>query len=170
MTEKQVIIVIRGAPATGKTVIARRLRHERKKTVWLGFDVIRSLIYKEPRKRKKGLVFETLLALAEFFLKKRYSVVIEEIFIKKRQIDPFFKLGKKLKIPVYLFELRAQTKDLLSRNPDREYTVAGGQEAVKRINKLVLSNPDKRAIIIDTSKCSSSNALSTIRKEIGDKI
>lgn len=170
MTESQVIIIIRGAPATGKTVIARRLRHERKRTVWLGFDVIRALVYKEPRKRKKGLIFEALLALADFFGGKGYSVVIEEIFIKKTQIDPFFKLGKKLRIPVYLFELRAKTKDLLLRNPDRKYSVNGGQEAVKRINKLVLSNPDKRAIIIDTSKFTSAETISFIRKKIGDKL
>ncbi|MEA3485720.1 MAG: AAA family ATPase [Candidatus Aerophobetes bacterium] len=162
---KQVLIILRGAPATGKTAICKSIREKRPQTICISFDAVRGFICKNPR-RYKVLASEATACLAEFFLKKGFSVTVEELFIHKKEIDCFFSLGKKQNVPVYLFELEASFQDILKRNPKRAIPVYGGVENMKRLTRLVSENPDPRAIKIDTSKHSVKECVDLILKKI----
>lgn len=135
-----VLVLLRGAPATGKTTIARYIRSKKRKFVWISIDALRVFVYKYPPKRK-DLIFKATLALTNFFLREGFSVIVEELFIRLHEIERFYDLGKENHLPVYLFELTADLEDIIKRNPQRPFPLRGGAKEAMNLYKLLEKNP-----------------------------
>jgi len=110
----QSLILFRGPPGVGKTTLSRLLRRKINKLAVIKFDAIRRIVSEDPRRLKK-LSFIATQNLVHFFLKRGYSVLVDELFISNREIEPFFQIAQAWKIPFFLFDLIAPTKILKER-------------------------------------------------------
>lgn len=67
----QKLIIIRGAPACGKSTIAERLRNFEKKIVWLKIDAFKGF-FAADASEMLGVVHETAAATLEYLLRGRF--------------------------------------------------------------------------------------------------
>lgn len=75
----QKLIIIRGAPASGKSTIAKKLRDFKKKIVWLKVDNFKDFFSEDGT---LGLEYanEAAVVTLKYLLNQGFSVIMEGIF------------------------------------------------------------------------------------------
>lgn len=76
----QFLVIIRGAPASGKTTIAKKLRDFDQKIAWLKVDNFKDFFSDEASLTEQRYVDESALATLKYLLDAKFSVVMEKIF------------------------------------------------------------------------------------------
>lgn len=79
---KQVLVVLRGAPASGKTTFGKNLRNLERKIIWLQVDGFKRF-FSEDSDVALDEVNKTALATPSYLLNQGYSVIYDGI--NKRQ-------------------------------------------------------------------------------------
>ena len=153
------IILLRGGPNSGKTTIGRLVRDYLKRAVSIPVNTFHRFINRSSR-TNKGLAFKGVINLSEFFLGLGYSVIIEDVFIFKKSIDLFFDLGRKINVPVYLFELGVSSETALNRN--RKWGPPLIEARTRKLFELIKQNYDSRAIKINAEDFSVSECADKI--------
>ncbi len=157
--KKPLVIIIRGAPSTGKTTVACEIRKRLANSVILNID---GLIHMNMPKQLTGmekikiwnkirpLGYELTHVLVSGLLKKKTNLIIEEIFLELAGMKKIIKLAKRHRAKVFVFELIAPIKTLLKREGKRAFVQP--DKPVKEAVDFLAQNPYSKAIKIDTSK------------------
>jgi predicted kinase len=141
----QKLIILRGAPASGKTTIAKRLRNFEKKRAWLKVDNFKDF-FTEDASRALNYVNGAAVATLNYLLQNSFSVVMDGVFQDTKPIDESCRVADKLNIPNKVFELEATLETLISRDLEREGASEGlrqalGKDTISQIYKTLKSTP-----------------------------
>ena len=166
----QIVIILRGAPSSGKSTIAYLLSKNLPNTYKFGIDsMVQTII--SPGKvdmnewlKARPLDHELSEIIVKYLLDKGNNLAIEEIFLEAKEIDKFVKIAHKIGARVFVFELKVSLEEALRREKIRPYAEEG--KPVKEAIELLDKNPYKNAIKIDTSKLTKAEILEFILQKI----
>ncbi len=168
---EQFLVIIRGAPASGKTTIAKLIRNFDEKTVWLKVDNFKEFFAAEATLAEQKYVDEAALATLTYLLDRGFSAVMEKIFF-----DPFIiplaaeEAGKR-GIKAKVFQIKCPLEVLQERDRNRPGIKEGcrkpmGDEAIKNIYEQLESTYYPGAIELDTVNLSPEECVRKIREEL----
>lgn len=165
---KQTLVVLRGAPASGKTTIGENLRDFDKKIVWFKTDNIKPF-FSESEDRTLDAVMETALATLKHLLDEGYSVIYDGIFKNLIYPQKAIDLAKSKNIPTVVYQLTCPLKTLQERDRTRKGVKEGcrkplGDEVIENLFNEVEHNPIEGAIKLNTEEKSLDECLEIIRK------
>jgi len=169
---KQFLVVLRGAPASGKTTIAKRLRNFDKKIIWLKVDNFKDF-FGEDTEQQLLYAYKTALPVLEYLFENGFSVVIDGIFrdvhldILKQAIDE----AKKREISNNVFQLDCPLQTLLDRDKIRVEETHGLRKPFEKTTLIKIyenlkNNPIPNAEIMDTHSNSLEECVAIIEKLI----
>lgn len=165
---KQVLIILRGAPASGKTTLGENLRDFAQKTVWFKTDNFKPF-FSDDLEDALGAVMETSLATLNYLLQQGYSVVYEGIFKNPVYVQNAIALGKEKNIPTTVYQLECSLKTLQERDKNRKGVKEGcrktlGDEVIESLYNEVKNTPIGGAISLNTEEKSLQECLEIIRQ------
>ena len=152
MTQK--VIILRGAPASGKTTLAKSYRNFDKKVAWLKVDNFKDF-FAEDATSALEFVNGSASATLEYLLNQGFSVVVDGIFQDTRAIDEMLSIANRKSIAVKVFELSVSLETLNQRDNQREGVPEGlrkplGADAITQIYSTLKSNSYPNSIQLDT--------------------
>ena len=106
MSSFQFLVIIRGAPASGKTTIAKKLRNFKEKIVWLKVDNFKDFFAGEASLKEQEYVDNCALATLNYLLDSGFSITKKALFLKycsNIAPPPTFMSKSLLKIPISSF-------------------------------------------------------------------
>jgi chloramphenicol 3-O-phosphotransferase len=165
---KQVFIILRGAPASGKTTIGESLRDFDKKIVWFKTDNIKPF-FSNFEDRTLDVVMGTSLATLNYLLDEGYSVIYDGIFKKPEYTQRAIDLAKSKNIPTVIYQLTCSLKTLQERDKTRKGVKEGcrkplGDEIIESLFNKVENNPIEGSIKLNTEEKSIEECLEIIKK------
>jgi len=168
---KQFLVIIRGAPASGKTTIAKRLRNFDKKIVWLKVDNFKDFFSDEVSLAEQKYVDESALATLEYLLNTGFSVVMEKIFYDPFIIPLAVEAAKKRNVNVAVFQITCPLLVLQERDRNRPGIKEGcrrpmGDEAIENIYAKLKESYYPGAIELNTEKLSVEECVSHINQTL----
>jgi predicted kinase len=150
----QRLIILRGAPASGKSTLAKSFRNFTDKTVWLKVDNFKAFFGSD-----EALLYVNGAAVAtlKYLLDQQFSVVMEGVFQDTKAIDEALAIAQKLQIPTKVFELEVDLETLKRRDLVREGVREGmrpplGNSVIEKIYNTLKHNPYQTSIRLDTEK------------------
>lgn len=152
----QKVIILRGAPASGKSTIAKSYRNFEKRVAWLKVDNFKDF-FSEDSSLALEYVNRAAVATLEYLLDEGFSVVMEGVFQDTRAIGLAEEIAKLKSIPCHIFELAVPLKTLQQRDLTREGVPEGkrpalGNETIEKIFNKLKDNPYPDAIQLNTEK------------------
>jgi predicted kinase len=162
----QKLIILRGAPASGKSTLAKSFRCFENKYVWLKVDNFKPFFGSdEALPYVNGAAIATLI----YILEQKFSVVMEGVFQDAKAIDEARIIADTLSIPVKVFELDVSLDALKKRDLVREGVPEGmrpalGDEVIEKIYNNLKNNPYPTAIRLNTKV----NTIEACKKIIED--
>lgn len=153
---KQKVIILRGAPASGKTTIAKSYRDFDKKIAWLKVDNFKDF-FAEDASEALDYVNGSAIATLKYLLENGFSIVIDGIFQDTTAIDDAISICHELNIPVKVFELKVSLNTLKERDSIREGVREGlkkplGDETVEKIYNTLSASPYQGAVVLNTEE------------------
>lgn len=112
---KQVLVILRGASATGKSTIAGKLRNFDKKIVWLKTDNFKPF-FSNNEERALDDVMDACLATLNYLLDTGYSVIYEGIFKRPEYAQKAMELGRSKNIATVIYQLSCSLDVLKERD------------------------------------------------------
>lgn len=116
---KQFLAIIRGAPASGKTTIAKSMRDFSQKIVWLKIDNFKEFFSDRSDLEEQKFVDASALATLNYLLDQGFSVVMEKIFYDPAIIPLAIKAAEIRNIPIQVFQIKCPLTVLLERDKNR---------------------------------------------------
>lgn len=165
---KQILIVLRGAPASGKTTIAEQLRDFHKKIVWLKTDNFKPF-FSDDLDEALDAVMNASLSTLSYLLDQGYSVVFEGIFKDPVYAQRAIQLAEVKNISVIAYQLKCSLNTLQERDGARKGVKEGcrkplGDELIESLFNRVENKPIDGAIMLDTEKRTLTECISTIQR------
>lgn len=150
----QRVIVLRGAPASGKSTIAKSYRDFNNKVIWLKVDNFKDFFSDD---NALNYVNGSAVATLKYLLKEGFSVVMEGVFQNTEAIDQAKIIAKEFNVPIKVFELVVELEELKKRDLIREGVPEGkrlalGNKIIESIFNKLKNNPYSEAIKLDTAK------------------
>ncbi len=175
MIMKQFLVIIRGAPASGKTTISKQLRNFNKKIAWLKVDNFKDFFSDNVSPEEQKFVDESALATLEYLLDQGFSVIMEKIFYDPFVIPLAVAAAKKRNIRVVIFQIKCSLATLQERDRIRPGIKEGhrkpmGDEKIKDIYEHLEQTLYPGAIILDTEKYTEEECVNIIKEKINDQI
>lgn len=169
----QNLIVLRGAPGTGKSTVAEKLRDIGKDKIWLHIDWLGHFF---PRllHQAHSLHYKTAKNFAEFFLSMGYSIIVDGMFEETEWIDWFVDLAKERKIGYRVFEFTASVKDILERDKEHPGVKQGWRNPIQKKKlkarlKWFQEHPYPKTSRVNSSEKSPEEIVRFILQEVGWK-
>ena len=167
----QTLIIIRGAPASGKTTISKALRDFDKKVVWFKTDNLKEFFFNPAEDKALDEVFKTCYAILDNLLERGYSVVYEGILKKPEYANNAIDIAKKRNITTYIYQLECSLETLLKREKERSDQTNGirppmDNTVIESLLNKVNSNPIENSIMLNTEE----KTLEECIYEIKDKL
>lgn len=164
----QRLIILRGAPASGKSTIAKKIRNFEEKMVWLKVDAFKDF-FAVDADPALDFVNGAANATLAYLLDNGFSVVAEGVFQKIEYIDSLVNTAKSENIPYKVFELEVSLKTLKQRDRVREGVPQGlrpslGDGVMGRIYGIIKDNPHPQAIKMDAENYSIEECIEIINK------
>jgi len=164
---KQALIILRGAPSSGKSTIAKKLRDYDKKIVWLKVDNFKPFF--SGTDEFTDIMSKAALASLNCLLDNNYSVIYEGIFQNPLFAEEAIKLAQNKNIPVFTYQLMCSLKTLQDRDLTRIGVKEGcrkplGNELIEKIYNTVEKNPIKKSTTLDTEKLSLEKCFNLIKR------
>jgi tRNA uridine 5-carbamoylmethylation protein Kti12 len=151
---KNCIIIIRGAAASGKTTIAKKLCKRFSKSFHIDVDTIRHFDPNaKPILKELTLSSKAAAALSNIYSSAGYAVIIDSTFITQELLDTLLKNLKSPKDSIFLFTLKPALKELIVRDRSRAKFKRLGDK-IKVIYYIGEKSRERRGIFIDNSKLS----------------
>jgi len=165
---KQVLIILRGAPSSGKSTIAYSLRNYEKKIAWLKVDNFKPF-FAESSDSILDDVNKTAISVLNDFLDRQFSVVMEGVFQNPLYIQEAVNLAEQKNIPVIVYELKCSVETLQKRDIIRPGVKEGcrkplGDFVINNLSNIIDKNPFKGAVSLDTEKTSLDECIRLIKK------
>ncbi len=163
---KQSLVILRGAPASGKTTLGEKLRSKELQVVWLKIDNLKPF-FSEDSGDSLDEVNNIALAVVDRLLSDGFSVVFDGIFKNPEHAIAAIELAKSKNVPVVIYQLQCSLETLQKREDERaeKYNRPHfGKDLIEQLYLKVLNNPIDGAIILDTEKTSLDDCLEIIKK------
>lgn len=162
----QRVIVLRGAPASGKTTIAKSYRCFDKKVAWLKVDNFKDF-FAGDSSLALDYVNGSAIVTLKYLLEQGFVVVVDGVFQDTTAIDKMVSLSNKINIPIKVFELETSIEMLNKRDLEREGVPEGlrkplGSETIEKLYNNLKNNPYPDAIKLNTEE----NSLDECKKII----
>lgn len=164
---QQSLVILRGAPSSGKSTISKKLRDYDKKIVWLKVDNFKPF-FSDNTDVIVDDVNKTAVNSLNYLLDQGFSVVEEGIFQNPKYIQEAVNLAKQKKIPVFVYQLECSLNTLQERDKKREGVKEScrkplGDEKIKNLYQTVNNNPFPEIIKINTENISLDECIEKIR-------
>ena len=168
---KQVLVILRGAPSSGKSTLANKLRDYDKRIVWLKVDNFKPF-FSDNTDLIVDDVNKTALNSLNYLLDQGFSVVMEGIFQNPQYIQNAIDIAKQKNIPSFAYQLGCSLRTLQERDKTREGVKEGcrkllGDEVIKRLYEVIENNPFKNIVKLDTEKVSIDECINLLKKNFG---
>jgi len=165
---KQILIILRGAPSSGKSTIAKSLRDYEKKIAWLKIDNFKPF-FAESTNLILDDVNKTAITVLNYLLYQKFSIVMEGVFQNPFYVQEAVNLAKQKNIPVSVYELECSLETLQERDRTRPGIKEGcrkplGNFVIKNLYQIIKKNPFKGSIKLDTEKMSLDECAKLIKK------
>lgn len=152
----QRLIILRGAPASGKSTIAKSYRNFEEKIAWLKVDNFKDF-FAEDSSATLNYVNGATTSTLEYLLKERFSVVVEGVFQDTKALDDALGIARNLEVSVRVFELEVSLETLIKRDYVREGVPEGlrkplGAKTITKIYETLKTNPYNTAIKLNTEE------------------
>lgn len=166
----QTLIILRGAPASGKSSIARALRNFDKKVAWLKVDNFKPF-FADDASGALEYVNGSSIATLDYLLANGFSVVMEGVFQNPACIEDALAIAKSKNISAHAYDLRCSLETLLERDQNRDEVKSGYSKPVdysvlEKIHNTLQSNPSKDAEIFDVEDKSLNECIEFFQKFI----
>lgn len=169
----QSLIILRGAPSSGKSTIARGLKSLKNKVAWLKVDSFKPFFAKDVAEENEAIDYVNQAALAslEHLLKQDFSVVMEGIFQNPKYISAAVDVAKQANIQFKVYELECPLEILQTRDRVREGVKEGcrkplGNKIIAKLNQIIQENPWNGAEKLDTEKLSLDECVDILSKNL----
>ena len=169
----QTLIILRGAPSSGKSSIARSLKSLKNKVVWLKVDNFKPFFAKDITEENEAIDYVNQAAIAslEHLLKQGFSVVMEGIFQNPKYITAAVDMAKQANIQFKVYELECSLEILQARDKVREGVKEGcrkplGNEVIAKLNQIIQENPWSGAEKLDTGKLSLNECIDILSRDL----
>jgi len=165
---KQILVILRGVPASGKSTIAKSLRNYEKKIAWLKVDNFKPF-FAENTDLILGDVNNSAIVVLNYLLDQKFSVVMDGVFQDPLYIQKAVDLAKQNNIPTYVYELVCSLETLQKRDKTRPGIKEGcrkplGDFVISNLSKIIEKNPFKEVVKINTEKTSLEECIKLIQK------
>ena len=165
------LVIIRGAPASGKTTIAKQMRNFGKKIVWLKVDNFKEFFTSESTLEEQKYVDECALATLEYLLDNDFSVVMEKIFFDPFIIPLAIKAAQDRSIKTKVFQIKCPLEILQERDRNRPGIKEGcrkplGDDVIERLFLQLENTYYPGAIELDTATHSVDDCVKIIQEEL----
>ena len=164
----QILIILRGAPSSGKSTIAKSLRNYEKKIAWLKVDNFKAF-FSDNTDRILDDVNKTAIKSLGYLLEQNFSVVMEGIFQNPEYIREAIGLAEQKNISVFVYKLECSLKTLQKRDKTREGVKEGcrkplGNNVIKRLHSIIENSLYDESIKLDTENESVNECIKRINK------
>lgn len=164
----QRLIILRGAPSSGKSTLAKRLRNFQEKVTWLKVDNFKDL-FAEDATSALDYVNGAANVTLEYLLDQGFSVVMDGVFQNPHYIKKAVETANEREIPVRVFELEISLQVLQKRDKERVGVREGirlplGDETITRLFNTIKDNPYEGAIKLNTEQYLIEKCIDTINK------
>jgi predicted kinase len=166
----QKLIVIRGAPASGKSTIAKRLRDFQKKIIWLKVDNFKDFFSEDGT---DGLAYanEAALGTLKYLLNSGFSVIMEGIFQDTSYISKAAQISKIQGIPYKIFQIKCSLSILQERDKVRPGIKEGcrkplGNETIAKLFAILENSYYPEAHELNTEKLTIEQSVDLIKNEL----
>jgi len=168
---KQFLVIIRGAPASGKTTIAKSLRGLDKKIVWLKVDNFKDFFVEVVLLEGQKYVDKCALVALGYLLDEGFSVVMEKIFFDPSIIPLAVDVVKRRGIKVAVFQIKCPLEILQKRDRNRPGIKEGcrkplGDEVIKRIYDQLEKSFYPGGFVLDTENLSPEECVGEIKRKL----
>lgn len=163
---KQALVILRGAPASGKTTLGERLRSKELKVVWLKLDNLKPF-FSEDWGDSLDEVNTVALTIIDRLLTDGFSVVFDGIFKNPVHAVEAIKLAQSKNVPAVVYQLKCSLETLQKREDERSQKFKRdhfGKDMIERLYRKVQDNHIEEAIMLDTETLSIDECLAIIRK------
>lgn len=165
---KQVLVILRGAPASGKTTISKELRDFDKKVAWLKVDNFKDF-FTEDSSAALEYVNGSALATLDYLFKQDFSVVMDGVFQDTSAVDEAVRLAKEKNIKTIIYQIKCSLATLQERDRNRPGIKEGcreplGDEEIESLCHKVEDNPLENGVKLDTENQTLEACLAIIRK------
>lgn len=166
----QKLIVIRGAPASGKSTIAKRLRDFQKKVVWLKVDNFKNFFSEDGTLGLK-CINEAAVVTLDYLLSQGFSVIMEGIFQDTSYISKAVKVAENKKIQYKVYQIKCSLSFLLKRDKTRPGIKEGcrkplGDGAIANLYRILENTFYKGATELDTENLSLEECVEIVKKDL----
>ena len=165
---KQVLVILRGAPSSGKSTLAKNLRDYNKRIVWLKVDNFKPF-FSDNTNIIVDDVNKTAINSLSYLLDQGFSVIMEGIFQNPQYIQNAIDIAKQKNIPSFAYQLGCSLRTLQERDKTREGVKEGcrkllGDEVIKRLYEVIENNPFKNIVKLNTEQKSFDECLIIIKR------
>lgn len=169
MTANQFLVILRGAPSSGKTTISKRLRNLEKKIAWVKVDNFKDF-FADDSSEALEYVNGSAIATLKYLFSKGFSVIVDGIFQDTNAIDEALKLAKEMNIKSIVYEIRCPLDVLMKRDKEREGIKEGlrtplGDEVITKIYEKLKSSPYPSSSPLDTEDLTIEECVSKIEAD-----
>jgi predicted kinase len=123
----QFLIILRGAPASGKSTIAKSFRNFDKKIAWLKVDSFKDF-FAEDSSAALEYVNGSAIATLEYLFNQGFSVIMDGVFQETSAIDEALAFAKEKNVKAIVYQIRCS----LSVLQERDKTRAGVKEGCRK--------------------------------------
>jgi len=168
---EQFLVVIRGAPASGKTTIAKMMRNFGEKVVWLKVDNFKDFFSSDASLAEQEYVDKCALTTLEYLLDEGFSVVMEKIFYNPFVIPLATEVAQEKGIKTKVFQIKCPLEVLQERDRNRAGVKEGcrklmDKEIIKDIYEQLERTYYSGAIGLDTGNFSPEDCVRKIKEEL----
>jgi len=168
---KQFLVIIRGAPASGKTTIAKKLRNFEDKVVWLKVDNFKDFFSDEVSEKEQECVDRSALVTLKYLLDNGFSVVMEKIFYDPSITPLAVNAAKTRNVKCKIFQIKCSLQVLQERDRNRPGIKEGcrkplGDVVIENIYTQLESTYYPEAIPLDTEHLPIEECIEVIKREI----
>ena len=163
---RQALVILRGAPASGKTTLGERLRSKDLKIVWLKIDNLKPF-FSEDWGDSLDEVNKLALGMIDQLLTDGFSVVFDGIFKNPQHALEAKNRADSKNIPCVIYQLECSLETLQKREDERSVTFQRdhfGKDTIERLHNKVMENSIQGAIKLDTENQSIDECLSILKK------
>lgn len=166
----QFLIIFRGAPASGKTTIAKELRNFDEKVAWLKVDNFKEFLA-EDSSVALDYVNGSAIATLVYLFNQGFSVVMDGVFQETNAIDQALSLAGEKNIKTIVYQIKCSLSVLQERDRTRTGVKEGcrkllGDGVIAEIYQKQETNPYPNAKILDTEHLSFQECVEEITKDI----
>lgn len=167
----QFLVIIRGAPASGKSTLAKKLVDDQQKVAWLKVDNFKPFFGEKALLKHQPDVDRCALATLKYLLDSGFSVVMEKIFYNPFIIPLAIDEAQKRGIKTVVFQIKCPLHILQARDKERPGIKEGcrqplGDAAIEKIFLQLEKTFYPQAITLDTNKFSIDQCLAKIREQL----